>query len=38
MKGFPTEYGYHGYIPSSNRYMLFDTEEEYLLYYLENEI
>ena len=32
MKGYPTQQGYMGYIPSKNRYILFATESEYLEY------
>lgn len=37
MKGYTTERGYEGYIPSLGTYMLFDTEGEYNEYYNEIE-
>ena len=35
MKGYPTPYGYCGYI--NGQYKLFATEEEYVEYYSEME-
>lgn len=37
MKGYPVPNGFKGYIPRSNTYILFDTEEEYVEYYRERE-
>lgn len=35
MKGYRTDFGYMGYIPEFNKYMLFSTEEEYISYMKE---
>lgn len=35
MKGFYTNYSYHGWIPWLGRYMVFATEGEYEEYYRE---
>jgi hypothetical protein len=37
MKGFPTDNGYRGYIPSLGKYLLFETEEEYVEYFKATE-
>jgi len=37
MKGYPVSTGFMGYIPKSETYILFDTEEEYVEYYRERE-
>ena len=32
MKGYYTSYGYMGYVPALNKYILFATETEYIDY------
>ncbi len=32
MKGYYTAYGYMGYVPELNKYILFATESEYIEY------
>ena len=32
MKGYYTAYGYMGYVPTLNKYILFATEIEYIEY------
>jgi hypothetical protein len=36
MKGYKTDYGWFGYIPSIDAYRLFATEEEYVEYLKEH--
>lgn len=36
--GYVTYEGYYGYLPSLRKYLLFDTEEEYVEYFYEMEI
>ena len=36
--GYPISEGYNGYVPSLIKYLLFDTEEEYIEYFNEMEI
>ena len=35
--GYPTDTGYKGFMPSLRKYLLFDTEEEYVEYFYEME-
>lgn len=37
MKGYNIDCGYMGYVPSEGVYRLFDTEDDYKQYILENE-
>jgi len=37
IKGYTTSIGYMGYVPSEGDYRLFDTDDEYKQYILENE-
>lgn len=37
MKGYTTNCGYMGYIPSEGIYRLFETEDEYKNYIIETE-
>ena len=37
MKGFATAEGYYGFMPSLCKYLLFDTEQEYIDYFNEVE-
>ena len=36
--GYPISEGYKGFVPSLRKYLLFDTEEEYIEYFNEMEI
>lgn len=38
MKGYMTDRGYKGYVPSIGTYLLFETEEEYIRYFNEEEM
>lgn len=38
MKGYVTEHGYKGYIPSIGAYLLFETETEYINYFNDEEV
>ena len=35
--GYITDEGYCGYVPALRKYLLFDTEKEYLEYFHENK-
>lgn len=37
MKGYPTLFGYMGYVPSMHKYVLFATEDEYREFYMEEK-
>lgn len=37
MKGYVCPVGYYGYMPSEERWVLFDTESEYAEYFREHE-
>ena len=38
MKGYAIASGYMGYVPSKGKYMLFDTENEYVNWYRETQV
>ena len=36
-KGYLTDIGYKGFVPSLSKYLPFETEEEYIAYFYEME-